>query len=110
VGSCAIFWAPGPKVWVCGIATVREACTVHMDGKSRVRACQLAASDVEGRDYHDRGLGNPAVALMPTQRGMDRLQVAQCGLLPIGQIIQAASFSFELNPTPNRRPDDDGPP
>jgi len=85
----------GPK-YGCGIAQC-GACTVHMDGIA-VRACQLAASDVEGEITTIEGLGTPAVRHAVQEAWID-LQVAQCGYCQSGQIMQAASF-LELNPTP----------
>ncbi|MEH6675046.1 MULTISPECIES: (2Fe-2S)-binding protein [unclassified Sulfitobacter] len=85
----------GPK-YGCGIAQC-GACTVHMDGIA-VRACQLAAGDVEGEITTIEGLGTPAVRHAVQEAWID-LQVAQCGYCQSGQIMQAASF-LELNPTP----------
>ncbi|MDF1727936.1 MAG: (2Fe-2S)-binding protein [Sulfitobacter sp.] len=86
----------GPK-YGCGIAQC-GACTVHMDGIA-VRACQIAAGDVDGEITTIEGLGNPE-ALHEVQKAWIEHQVAQCGYCQSGQIMQAASL-LELNPEPS---------
>lgn len=85
----------GPK-YGCGIAQC-GACTVHMDGVA-VRACQVAAADVDGEITTIEGLGTPE-AMHAVQAAWVEHQVAQCGYCQAGQIMQAASF-LDLNPEP----------
>ena len=82
----------GPK-YGCGIAQC-GACTVHMDGIA-VRACQLAAGDVEGEITTIEGLGTPAVLDNP--RSAISHPPATISLecsLEIGQIIKHGSNKY----------------
>lgn len=81
----------------CGIAQC-GACTVHLDGLA-VRACQVAARELDGAEVTTiEGLGTPA-APHPVQAAWIEHEVAQCGYCQSGQIMQAASF-LDLNPAP----------
>ncbi|KZY03707.1 MULTISPECIES: (2Fe-2S)-binding protein [unclassified Sulfitobacter] len=81
----------------CGIAQC-GACTVHLDGLA-VRACQVAARELDGAEITTiEGLGTPA-APHPVQAAWIEHEVAQCGYCQSGQIMQAASF-LDLNPAP----------
>ena len=76
----------------CGIAQC-GACTVHIDGVA-VRACQVAAGDVQGPVTTIEGLGTPE-APHPVQAAWIEHQVAQCGYCQSGQIMQAAALLAE---------------
>ena len=76
----------------CGIAAC-GACTVHMGGVA-VRACQVAAADVDGEITTIAGLGTPQ-ALHAVQQAWVEQQVAQCGYCQAGQIMQAAALLAE---------------
>jgi isoquinoline 1-oxidoreductase subunit alpha len=81
----------------CGIAQC-GACTVHLDGAA-VRACQVAAAELEGASIVTiEGLGTPA-APHPVQAAWIETQVAQCGYCQSGQIMQAAAMLW-ANPQP----------
>ncbi|MAM24581.1 MAG: isoquinoline 1-oxidoreductase [Rhodobacteraceae bacterium] len=81
----------------CGIAQC-GACIVHLDGLA-VRACQVAARELDGAEITTiEGLGTPT-APHPVQAAWIEHEVAQCGYCQSGQIMQAASF-LDLNPAP----------
>ena len=86
----------GPK-YGCGIAQC-GACTVLMDGIA-VRACQVAAADVQGDITTIEGLAQ-GDALHAVQEAWIAHQVAQCGYCQGGQIMQAVSF-LSLVPDPD---------
>lgn len=76
----------------CGVAQC-GACTVHIDGIA-VRACQVAAGDVQGAVTTIEGLGSPQLP-HAVQAAWIAHQVAQCGYCQSGQIMQAAALLAE---------------
>ncbi len=81
----------GPK-YGCGIAQC-GACTVHMNGEA-VKACQVAAEDIDGEVVTIEGLGTPD-AMHAVQSAWVEHQVAQCGYCQSGQMMAAAAFVLE---------------
>ncbi|PHP66061.1 isoquinoline 1-oxidoreductase [Zhengella mangrovi] len=81
----------------CGIAQC-GACTVHVGGMP-VRACQMAAADVDGDIVTIEGLGTPE-ALHAVQAAWIEHQVVQCGYCQSGQIMAAAAL-LDSNPEPS---------
>jgi isoquinoline 1-oxidoreductase alpha subunit len=83
----------------CG-AGLCGACTVHIDGKA-VRACQVRASDVEGKTVVTiEGLSPNSSH--PLQKAWVAEQVPQCGYCQSGQIMKAAEL-LAANPKPSRQ-------
>ena len=81
----------GPK-YGCGIAQC-GACTVHMNGEA-VKACQVAAEDIDGEVVTIEGLGTPD-AMHAVQSAWVEHQVAQCGYCQSGQMMAVAAFVLE---------------
>lgn len=82
----------------CGVAQC-GACTVHLDGVA-VRACQVTAGELEGKQVVTiEGLGTPD-KLHPLQQAWIDKQVAQCGYCQSGQIMQAADL-LRRKPNPS---------
>ena len=92
----------GPK-YGCGIAQC-GACTVHMNGEA-VKACQVAAEDIDGEVVTIEGLGT-LDAMHAVQSAWVEHQVAQCGYCQSGQMMAAAAFVLET-PAPTDDENDD---
>ncbi|MEE8370527.1 MAG: (2Fe-2S)-binding protein [Sphingomonadales bacterium] len=75
------------------------ACTVHIDGKSRV-SCQTTLAEVEGKSITTiEGLAEKDDH--PLQKAWVELEVPQCGYCQSGQIMRAADL-LAGNPKPSR--------
>lgn len=75
------------------------ACTVHIDGKSKV-SCQTTLAEVEGKSITTiEGLAEKDDH--PLQKAWVELEVPQCGYCQSGQIMRAADL-LAGNPKPSR--------
>lgn len=77
----------------CG-AALCGACTVHLDGEA-VRACQIQARDVEGRDVTTiEGLNGDIAAAV--EAAWIKLDVVQCGYCQSGQVMAAVGLLSQI--------------
>ncbi len=76
------------------------ACTVLVDGRSRL-SCLMLAAQLEGRRLTTiEGLGTPE-ALHPVQRAFVNHGAVQCGFCTPGMVLAAVDL-LERNPAPSR--------